>query len=621
MCGVAGVFDPTGHTVADPSVLRNMTDRLKHRGPDGSAYFIEGSLGFGFRRLAIVDVEAGRQPMFSEDGSVVSMCNGEIYNHVELRKELQARGHQFHTRCDVEVLPHLYEEYGPQLLDHLNGQFALVIFDKRIRTLLLARDHFGVIPLFYALAGNIFVFASEIKSILEHAGIERNVNLTGLDQVLCFPGMISPHTMFEGVKSLNAGHYLCVSENAIQEREYWDLNYPTLDELSPAGNEQPYIEKLRDLMLKSVSRRLQGDVPVGIYLSGGLDSSVIGGIARHLSSDVRRQTFSISFQGREMCEAEYQKEAARAIQSDHYDVSFDTNTVLNRLQKIVYHTECPVKETYDTACLALSEAAHSKGVRVILTGQGSDELFAGYIGYRFDRLRASRAPAGLDEQNERTIRDQLWGDPEIVYDGNYSSLGGTKRQLYSSEVLERLDEFDCFRAMPINRDRLRRRHPLHQRSYLDFKLRLADHLLADHGDRMSMANSVEGRHPFLDIDVFRFAATIPPELTLNGFNEKYVLKEAARSFVPRSILEREKFGWFAPGSPDLLREDSEWVNELLSYETIRKQGYFNPDMVEELKSLYSADGFWLDLPFESDLLSIVLTFGIFLRTFGMPELG
>jgi len=622
MCGISGIFDLTGRTAAAPDVLHRMADRLKHRGPDGCGFFADGALGFGFRRLSIIDVEGGQQPMFNENGSVVTMCNGEIYNYTELRQQLERKGHHFHTRCDVEVLPHLYEEYGIQLLDHLNGQFALAIYDKKRRTLFLARDHFGVNPLFYALTpGGVLVFASEIKCILEHPQIERRVDLTGLDQVLCFPGIVSPYTMFENIKSLKAGHYIRADDGGIQELEYWDLNYPLLKDTPPPQSEEFYIETLRELMLGSVSARLQSDVPVGVYLSGGLDSSVIGGMAHALRPEAHLQTFSVSFKGREMCEAEYQQEVVRAIQSDHHDVSFDAAEILSRLEQVIYHTECPLKETYDTACLALSGAAKSRGVTVVLTGEGADELFGGYIGYRFDRLRASRNSAGPDDAGERLLRQQLWGDPEVVYDGNYASLARLKPKLYSAAVIDQLRAVDCFQSIPINKERLRGRHPFHQRSYLDFKLRLADHLLADHSDRVTMANSVEGRHPFLDINLFRFVATISPSLIMKDFREKFVLRQAARPFVPQSIIEREKFGWFAPGSPDMLHVNFPLVNELLSYESIKKQGYFNPEMIEELKSNYSARDFWLDLPFESDLLSFVLTFSLFLRIFEMPELS
>jgi asparagine synthase (glutamine-hydrolysing) len=616
MCGITGFFDFASNQSTDRQVLERITEKLSHRGPDSRGYFLQNGIGFGFRRLSILDLEAGDQPMFNEDCSVVSVCNGEFYNYRELRRELEGKKHQFISNCDSEILPHLYEEYGIDLVHRLNGQFAFAIYDIARRRLYLARDHFGINPLFYTVFGGTFLFASEIKSLLEHPKVCRSIDLTGLDQIFSFPGLVSPSTMFKNIKSLGSGQYITVTADGFAITEFWDLNYPIMSDVPQEKEERFIVEHLSERLMQSVSHRLQSDVPVGIYLSGGLDSSVVASIVQKLSPHTQRHTFSISFLGKEMCESKHQTQMAQFINSIHHDIQFESVEISRRLEAAIYHAESPLKETYNTACLALSETAKANGITVILTGQGADELFAGYVGYRFDQLRLSQPKQNnVEELIERQIREQLWGDPTIAYDGNYLSIQRIKSELYSEHVLGQFDDFNCLRHCPIRKDRLQGRHFIHKRSYLDFKLRLADHLLSDHGDRMAMANSVELRHPFLDIDLVNFTQQIPPDLKLKGFNEKYILKEMAQTLVPPEILKREKFGWFAFGSPELLQARDEYVCDHLSYSRIKRQGYFNPDKVEQLKSEYSRAGFQLNRPLETDLLAIVLTFSIFLDLF------
>jgi len=292
------------------------------------------------------------------------------------------------------------------------------------------------------------------------------------------------------------------------------------------------------------------------------------------------------------------------------------------LPDMIYHCECPVKESYNTCSMALSEAARSDGVSVVLSGEGADELFAGYVGYRFDQSGIRNARKyDLETILEGELREKLWGDKDIVYEMNQHAFREVKTSLYSSGSNELFEDFDCLNFELVNREKLRNRHYIHQRSYLDFKLRLSDHLIADHGDRMALANSVECRYPFLDIALVEFATGIPPDLKLNRLTEKYILRKVAEGLVQQEIIDREKFGFHAPGSPYLLQQNVEWINDLLSHERIKRQGYFDPEAVGRLKSVYSQEGFKLDLPFENDLLMIVLTFGIFLDSFGMPGLS
>ena len=622
MCGFAGYLDLRSGRAAKKEVVARMAQTIVHRGPDSSGYFLEEQFGLGFRRLSIIDLEGGNQPMTNEDHSIVLACNGEIYNYRELRTGLEEKGHVFRTKCDVEVLLHLYEDNGVDFLNKLNGQFAFVIYDRKKKELFLARDQVGINPLYYTIADGVLIFASEIKAILEHPSVRREVDLTGLDQTLSFPGVVSPRTMFKGIESLESGHYITVRNNELRVTEYWDLDYPKLGELSYERPESYYVDELKNLLAQAVKYRLQADVPVGFYLSGGLDSSLIAALVQGNTPNGHGRSFSISFTERDISEVNYQRMVAQHVGSEHHEILFDWAEISERLPRMVYHCECPVKETFNTCSLALSQAAKSAGVTVILAGEGADELFAGYVGYRFDQLglRAAK-PYDLETILEDELRERLWGDKDLFYEIDQYPLREVKTALYSSGVNQLFAEFECLNFELVNKKRLRDRHFIHQRSYLDFKLRLSDHLLSEHGDRMALANSVEGRYPFLDINLIEFCREIPPDLKLNHFNEKYILKKTAEGLVPPEIINREKFGFRAPGSPYLLQQGIEWINDLLSYERIKRQGYFNPDVVERLKAQYSQSGFTLHPHLESDLLMIVITFGMLLDLFKLPDLN
>jgi asparagine synthase (glutamine-hydrolysing) len=594
-----------------------------HRGPDSDGYEIVGSLGFAFRRLSIIDLTGGAQPIYNEDRSVVMICNGEIFNYQELKSFLEAKGHIFKTKTDVEVLVHLYEEKGPEMLNTLNGQFAFAIYDLRNKQLFLARDHFGILPLYYTVVDDVLIFASEIKAILRHPLTRRSVDLTGLDQVLSFPGLVSPRTVFKEIHGLKSGHYILAGIDGLKIVEYWELDYPRIGDVSYDRPDKYYVERLRELFARAVRYRLHADVPVGFYLSGGLDSSLMAAMIKAESDpEQTRHSFSILFTDKEINEAKYQRMMAWHVGSEHHEILFDWNEIAARLPDMIYHCECPVKETFNTCSMALSEAARRHGVPVVLTGEGADELFAGYVGYRFDQLNLrGNKPYNLETILEDELREKLWGDKDLFYEVDQYPLRELKAALYSPGVNELFEDFECLNHDLINKERLRGRHLVHQRSYLDFKLRLSDHLLSEHGDRMALANSVEGRYPFLDIDLVEFSREIPPHLKINQYTEKYILKKIAEDLVPPQIIQREKFGFRAPGTPYLLQQNIEWINDLLSYERIKRQGYFNPVMTERLKKQYSQPGFRLHPHLESDLLMVVLAFGLLLDLFDLPSLN
>jgi asparagine synthase (glutamine-hydrolysing) len=383
------------------------------------------------------------------------------------------------------------------------------------------------------------------------------------------------------------------------------------------------VEGLREIFQRSVRRRLMSDVPVGLFVSGGLDSTLVAAVAAQEAPGAERHAFSVTFEDRELDEAKYQRLAAREIGFRLHEFPIDDQVISTRMRDMILHCECAVKESFNTCILVLSEAAKSHGISVVLAGQGADELFGGYIGYRFDSLgeRRNSPLQEVEQALEEELRERLWGDPNLFYEKDQIVFRDIKLALYSPQVTEMFDDVDCLSHPLVDKARLRGRPVLHQRSYLDFKLRLVDHLLSDHGDRMVMANAVEARYPFLDVELVEFAAQVPADLKVKDFTEKYLVRRMAQGLVPRQILEREKFGFWSPGSSLLLQQRIEWVQDLLSYDLIRRQGYFNADLVERLKKQYSQDGFRVHPHLDTDLLMIVLTFNLLCELFDLPSLS
>jgi len=620
MCGIAGYIDLKRDRRAERPVIESMSQALIHRGPDSSGFYVNKSIALAFRRLKIIDLFTGDQPLYSEDKSIVLVCNGEIYNYRELRQELRNKNIAFKTKTDVEVLIYLYQEQGIDFINRVNGQFAFVIYDKKKDELYLARDQFGICPLYYAVADDYLVFASEIKGILKHPSVNRRVDLTGLDQLFTFPGLISPWTLFEGISSLPGGHYVRVAGGNITSRKYWDLSYPV--EYPASRPDTEYIDRLDELMTRSVRYRLQSDVPVGSYLSGGLDSSLILSYIGDLQPPQKLTSFSVSFPDRAQDESYYQTLLARQAKSSHTSLRFDLSQSYDLMRKMVYHSECAVKESYNICSMALSRLVKDSGVSVVLSGEGADELFSGYVGYRFDDQGVNFNNDNILAQAlEEECRERLWGDSEFFYEKTYTEHNALRSSLYSRSLAPLFEEFNCLNFDIVDKRYLAGRSKTDKRAYLDFKLRLSDHLLTDHGDRMGMANAVEIRYPFLDIDLVEFAATIPRHMKIRNGEEKYILRRIGQNKLPVEICRRQKFGFHAPGSPYLLKLNIEWINDMLSYNQIKRQGYFDPDGIGYLRELYSRPGFSLDIPYEDDLLMVVLTFGIFLEEFDMPVFG
>lgn len=613
MCGICGFMNWRGGERPQADIVENMLRAIRHRGPDGSRTLLLDEIALGFNRLSFIDLDGGMQPIRNEDRTVSMICNGEIFNFRELREELSAKGHVFSTRTDVEVIVHLYEEHGPDFVNRLNGQFAIALYDEKRRQLLLIRDHIGICPLFYTVVGGRVVFASEIKAILEYPGVERRLNLKAVDQLMNFPGVVSPVTFFEGIYSLEAGHMLQIRPGEeIRNREYWDLIYSSEEEED--RGEAYYAEKLRELLREAISKRLVADVPIGFYISGGLDSSVVACfISRYLLNGC--YSFSAEIASGDLDESRFQKIVRDCVGSTHYSVKVSEEEIWSSLKQVIYHAESAVKESYDAAAYLLSGLVSRSPAKAVLTGQGSDEFFCGYIGYTLDLFRNMQK--GRMSPEEREVNERLWGDPYFRYERVHPELRKIHNRLYSEDVRGELARFSALAESPINVDRVRGLSAQRRRSYIDWKLRLSDHLLGEHGDRMFFSHSVEGRHPFLDRDVLTFVTAMPDKYKLNGTNEKYILKKAAEGIVPAEVLRRKKFPFQAPGMSALVKRAGGKDLEFLSDTLLRKYRIFDVDYVNELKKVYCQDDFKLMGAYEIDYLLIVMTVTMLCEQFSL----
>ncbi|MGW1591228.1 asparagine synthase (glutamine-hydrolyzing) [Streptomyces sp. NPDC002386] len=627
VCGIVGAFSLGGAHPIDSQVISRMTSELIHRGPDDQGFYTSNGIALGFRRLALNDLERGNQPHFSEDRTLVSVCNGEIYNHRRLRESLRVAGHRFRTECDTEVLVHLYREHGTGLTAHLDGQFAFALHDVSAGRLLLARDHAGIVPLFYTVVDGLLLFASEIKAILRHPAVSPRVDLRGLDQILSLPGLVSPRTMFEGIKALRPGERLVADSSGVTTQRYWDLDYPTADALEPVDDGALDAELTRaaghmtTLLDDAVRDRLVADVPVGLYLSGGLDSSLIAALAVDSRPGHAWPSYSAVFPDHDFDESPHQRLVAATLGTRHHEVPVRHGDLAARLTAMVRHAETPVRESYNVCSMMLSRAVRADGTVAVLTGEGADELFGGYPGYRYDAAGLGDGRlSGLDAELEREIRHRMWG-VDLGYETDHLVAQEFRRDLYSDDLAGSFDEFTVTSQRLVDAERLRGRHPLHQRSYLDFHLRLADHLLGDHGDRMALANSVELRFPFLGRRVVDHATSLHPALMVAGGAEKAVLRRVAEGRVPGEVLARPKFGFRGQTSSHLLGGGADWFEELLSPSLVRKQGYFNPDTVAALVRHQRDQGGHVHAHLDTDYLMVIATFALFVEEFGLPCLG
>ena len=611
MCGICGFMNINGAARPERDVVEKMLHAIRHRGPDGSQVLMLDQVALGFNRLSFIDLDGGMQPIRNEDETISMICNGEIFNFQPLRAELEAKGHRFRTKTDVEVILHLYEECGLDFPKRLNGQFAIALYDGRKNQLLLVRDQIGICPLFYTVVNGVVVFASEIKAILEYPGVERRLNLKAVDQLMNFPGVVSPVTFFEGIRALQGGHMLkIVPGREIEDLEFWDMIYSPDEE---DKGEAYYVERLRELLREAIARRLVADVPIGFYISGGLDSSVVACyIGKYLLNSY--YSFSAEIGSGDLDESRFQKIIRDYVHSTHYSTKVAEEEIWTNLEHVIYHAESAVKESYDVAAYLLSGLVRQSPAKAVLTGQGSDEFFCGYVGYMVDLFRNMRKDKMSMEECE--ANERLWGDPYFRYERNHPEIRQIQRKIYSEGVRGEIDRFSAWASSPIDVNKVKGLSSQKRRSYIDYKLRLSDHLLGEHGDRMFFSHSVEGRHPFLDAELLDFVASIPDKYKLNGANEKYILKKAAKGIVPDEILKRKKFPFQAPGMSALVKRPISGI-DFLSDELIKKYGVFDVDYVNELKRVYRQDDFKLMGAYEIDYLLIVMTVTMLCERFSL----
>jgi len=561
MCGIFGIVNVNNTSFIQSETLCQMGDIIKHRGPDDAGFFIERNVGLGMRRLSIIDLSGGHQPIFNERETLCTVFNGEIYNYLELRKDLQERGHHFQTSSDTEVIVHAYEEWGDDCPKKLRGMFAFAIWDKEKERLFIARDRIGKKPLYYYQDGQKLIFGSEIKSILQAEKIPCKLNAQILDTFLTLGYVPAPYTMFNGIFKLPAGHTLTLDNGNCRISQYWDLEYKTGSAVTLAD----YREQLRHLLEESVRLRLMSDVPLGAFLSGGIDSSIIVGLmSRMMNQPV--DTFSVGFEESELNELPFARIAAQAFETRHHEIFVNTCSP-ELIEQIVWHLDEPVADPAAVPTYLVSKLARQT-VKVVLTGEGGDELFAGYDYYKVDRwarryqvlptqLRQKALPAlaksvntllGRDRYHDRTI--WYWGLPPESQMAAWVAIftDAEKEKLYSHELRRQLQQDQKNGAGAVF-SRFYQRHAeqdnLHRMLYIDAKVWLPDDLLMK-VDKTSMANSIEARTPFLDHHLFEFVATIPPDLKLNGSISKFILKEVAKEILPEKIINRPKQSFDVP---------------------------------------------------------------------------
>ncbi|HYC51307.1 MAG TPA: asparagine synthase (glutamine-hydrolyzing) [Gemmatimonadaceae bacterium] len=595
MCGIAGIArsTPSGVTV---ETLGRMAAALQHRGPDGYGFYTGSYVGFAHNRLSIVDVAGGGQPLANEDGQVVVTYNGEIYNHPELRRELEARGHVFRTRSDTEVLVHAYEEWGAAMLHRLNGQFAFAIHDAARRTVFLARDRFGVRPLFYAQSGRALYFASEVKALFASGEVSAAMDPRGLDEVFTFWAARPPRTPFRDVRSLEPGTYGIWRDGSLHLHRYYDLAYP-----EQRAEPRDALEQLTGLMETATSLRMRADVPVGAYLSGGLDSSITASLAARMTPHQLR-TFSITFSDSRFDESEFQRAVAGGIGSLHGISAIGENVIAQSFPEVVWHAETPLLRTAPAPMYHLAKLTKASGIKVVLTGEGADELFLGYDLFKEVAVRrfCLRRPESRGRQRlfdrlypylfEQGRGGEFWrkffldaGRPDDPLFSHLPRILLTSRikEFYAPEFAASLT---TARPMDELRESLPARFfqwsPLNQAAYLEMELLLSPYLLSSQGDRMAMAHGVEGRYPFLDHRLFEFAAALPTSSRLLGLREKEILRRFARRILPASISGRRKQPYRAPDAPSFFAAGAPgYIADMLSEEALNRVGVWAPRAV------------------------------------------
>lgn len=604
MCGIAGLWSAPGAAPPRRDEVERMVAALHHRGPDGQGVLVQGPIGLGHARLAIIDLAGGAQPMGNEDGAIQVVFNGEIFNYLELREDLLKRGHRFATASDTEVLVHLYEEHGDAFVRHLNGQFAIALWDGRRQRLVLARDRVGIRPLFHTRVNGRLAFASEVKALFALPEVPRGLDATGLASVFGYWATLPPTSVFEGIEVLPPGHVMTVDASGTRVERYWD--WPFGGEV-PAWSDERWADELHELLVDAVRLQLRADVPVGAYLSGGLDSSIITTIIRRRTATPLR-SFSLTFEDAEFDEREHQQALVARLGTDHSAIEASKPAIAAAFARMVRHAETPVVRTAPVPMMLLADSVRAAGYKVVLTGEGADEAFGGYDLFKEAAIRrfVARAPGSkwrgallgrlypylanspaagraMTQGFFGSGLDQV-GSPAFAH---MLRLSTTRRVLafFRPEWRRRLDAFDAEAALAATLPADFMRWPaLARDQYVEANTLMSGYLLSSQGDRMAMAASIEARFPFLDHRVLEFSCRLPARLKLCGLNEKVLLRRAFAAELPPSIGRRTKQPYRAPDSACFfeggrLREDTA---ELLGRTSLDDAGLFDPVAVGKL---------------------------------------
>jgi asparagine synthase (glutamine-hydrolysing) len=605
MCGIAGILSDGRGPAPSPGELDAMIARLHHRGPDGQGVHADGPIGLAHARLRIIDLEGGDQPIFNEDGSVAVVFNGEIFNYVELRARLIARGHRFRTQSDTEVLVHLYEDHGERLVDHLNGQFAFALWDRQRKRLVLARDRTGIRPLFHARHQGRFVFASEAKALLALPGMARRIDVQALAEVCTYWSALPPRSAFEGISSLPAGHVLVLGDAEPRLTRYWDWHFP--ETVPPARPDEDYAEELRELLLDAVRLQLRADVPVGAYLSGGLDSAIIAALVKSESTAPLR-TFSLTFEDPEFDESAHQRALVGLLGTAHTSVQCTRGDIAAHFPRTIAHTEAPIVRTAPTPLMLLSGHVREAGFKVVLTGEGADEVFGGYDLFKEARIRRfwarfprsawrhrllerlypylPHSPASGKAFTEAFFREGIEhaDRPWFAHVPRWTTTARIAR-FFSAPVRDALGPWDRYEAIAATLpEDIHRWIPMGRDQYVEAHTLMTGYLLSSQGDRVAMANSVEGRFPFLDHRVIEFANRLPPRLKLRGLTEKFLLRKSVAHLLPPAIRDRVKQPYRAPDSQSFFVDARpvDYVAELMGRSKIEAAGLFDAARVGRL---------------------------------------
>jgi asparagine synthase (glutamine-hydrolysing) len=611
MCGIAGIVDLAGHRTVAGGIVQRMTQAIIHRGPDEEGYFQRPGVVLGSRRLSIVGLSDGQQPVANEDRSVSVVFNGEFFDFPEKRAELEACGHRLVTHCDTEIIPHLWEDHEEGMFERMRGQFAVALWDERRHRLVLGRDRFGICPLYWTRQGEWLLFASEIKALLASGMVPARPDLRGIDHIFTFAALPGPITCFEGVRLLPAGHYLQItpgndhgSSPAISERAYWKMDFPDRGDEIHGGDPGALVDRFEKIMLQAVEKRLRADVPVGAYLSGGVDSSMIAALACRLKGPAIN-TYTIRVDAPELDELSAANLVARHIGTKPPLVQeFSAGDAVNTYPRLIHAAEAPVIDTSCAALLLLAQRVHSCGQKVVLTGEGADEWLVGYPWYKLAKVldfldllpglplsdRARRAYLRLRQVPQYPPRvrrgvEQSIGGPNAWIDA-YGLLGLSKLRFYAAPMREVREKFNPWTDLEIPLERAKRWHPLNRGIWVAARVTLAGHLLQAKGDRVSMHSSVEVRYPFLDEEVFDFLAGLHPRWKLRGFRDKHLLRLLAERWLPQSVYRRRKVIFRAPLDSFHIEPEPAFVAQLLSEESLRRTEYFDAAAVNHWRRAF-----------------------------------